>query len=83
MVIGLPASICCQCRAENPKPIMSSCVCPFALRSFFTRSPKARKNCPSSTTVVLLATAYLRTTSRLAGYICVLSKSRAACKTKS
>ena len=23
-VMGLPASICCQCRAENPNPIMSS-----------------------------------------------------------
>ena len=26
IVIGLPASICCQWRAENPYPIMSSCV---------------------------------------------------------
>jgi len=30
-------------------PIMSSCVNPLDLRSFFTRSPKARKNCFSST----------------------------------
>lgn len=25
-VMGLPASICCQCLAENPKEIMSSWV---------------------------------------------------------
>lgn len=24
-VMGRPASICCQCRAENPNEIMSSC----------------------------------------------------------
>jgi len=48
-VMGLPASICCQWRAEKPNPIMSSWVKPLDLRSFFTRSPKARKNCFSST----------------------------------
>lgn len=51
-MMGLPASICCQCRAEKPNPIMSSCVNPLDLRSFFTRSPKARKNCFSSTKLV-------------------------------
>ena len=49
-VIGLPASICCQWRAEKPNPIMSSCVYPLALRNFLTRWPKMRKNCRSFTT---------------------------------
>jgi hypothetical protein len=49
-VMGLPASICCQCRAEKPNPIMSSCVYPLDLRNFFIRKPKARKNCLSSIT---------------------------------
>jgi hypothetical protein len=49
-VIGLPASICCQWRAEKPNPIMSSCVYPLALRNFLTRRPRIRKNCRSFTT---------------------------------
>jgi hypothetical protein len=43
-VMGRPASICCQWRAENPSEIISSCVYPAPSRSFFTRCPKARKN---------------------------------------
>jgi hypothetical protein len=50
IVIGLPASICCQWRAENPNPIMSSCVYPLDSRNFLTRWPRVRKNCRSSTT---------------------------------
>ena len=53
-VMGLPASICCQWRAEKPNPIMSSWVNPLDLRSFFTRSPKVRKNCFSSTKSVFV-----------------------------
>ena len=53
-VMGLPASICCQWRAENPKPIMSSCVYLRALRRLRTRSPSARKNRPSSITASVL-----------------------------
>ena len=49
-MIGLPASICCQCLAEKPKPIISSCVYPRDLRSFLILSPNARKNCLSSIT---------------------------------
>jgi len=49
-VIGLPASICCQWRAENPKPIISSCVYSRALRSFRILSPNVRKNRASSIT---------------------------------
>ena len=48
-VMGLPASICCQWRAEKPNPIMSSWVNPLELRNLFTRSPKAAKNCFSLT----------------------------------
>ncbi len=47
-MMGLPASICCQWRAEKPNPIISSWVNPFDLRSLFTRSPRAAKNCFSS-----------------------------------
>ena len=50
-MIGLPASICCQWRAEKPKPIMSSCVYLRALRNCLIRKPKARKNCLSFITL--------------------------------
>jgi hypothetical protein len=53
-VIGRPASICCQCRAENPKPIMSSWVYLRVLRKSRTRSPSARKNRVSSITTQFL-----------------------------
>ena len=46
---GDSASICCQWRAENPSPIMSSWVYPREVRNFFTRCPRARKNCFSWT----------------------------------
>ena len=50
MVIGRPASICCQCRAEKPKEIMSSWLWPCFFRSSRMRSPSALKNFVSSTT---------------------------------
>jgi hypothetical protein len=43
-VIGRPASICCQCRAEKPNEIISSCVKPFCLRRSRTLWPNPRKN---------------------------------------
>jgi hypothetical protein len=43
-VIGLPASICCQCLAENPNEIMSSWLKRLPFRSPRTRSPNRAKN---------------------------------------
>jgi Bacterial SH3 domain len=43
-VIGRPASICCQWRAEKPKEIISSWLYPFFLRRPRILQPKARKN---------------------------------------
>lgn len=49
-VIGRPASICCQCRAEKPKEIISSWLNPSLWRNFLTRWPSALKNfCSLST----------------------------------
>src|ERR1700680_5124733 len=54
IVIGRPASICCQCRAENPKEIISSWLLPRLLRNSLTRRPSALKNLALSTTPRLL-----------------------------
>jgi hypothetical protein len=49
-VMGRPASICCQWRAENPNEIMSSWLYPCCLRSPRIRWPSALKNFGSSIT---------------------------------
>src|SRR5712692_3210683 len=49
-VIGRPASICCQCRAEKPNEIMSSWLYPRCLRNPRIRWPSALKNLRSSVT---------------------------------
>jgi len=43
-VMGRPASICCQCRAEKPKLIISSWLYLCFFRSSRMRRPSARKN---------------------------------------
>lgn len=43
-VIGRPASICCQCRAEKPKLIISSWLYLRFFRKSRMRRPSARKN---------------------------------------
>ena len=43
-MMGLPASICCQCLAENPKEIMSSWLKPCLFRNSRMRPPKRAKN---------------------------------------
>ena len=43
-VIGRPASICCQWRAEKPNEIMSSWLWPRFRLSSRTRFPNRRKN---------------------------------------
>jgi len=43
-VMGLPASICCQCLAEKPNEIMSSWLKPWAFRNVRTRPPSRAKN---------------------------------------
>jgi hypothetical protein len=43
-VMGLPASICCQCLAEKPNEIMSSWLNPRDFRSLRIRSPSRLKN---------------------------------------
>jgi len=48
--MGLPASICCQCRAEKPNEIISSWLYPCFLRNARMRCPSAWKNLCSSTT---------------------------------
>ncbi len=45
-VIGRPASICCQCRAENPKEIISSWLYFLLSRSLRILWPSAMKNLP-------------------------------------
>jgi hypothetical protein len=49
-VMGRPASICCQWRAENPNEIMSSWLYPRRLRCSRTRWPRALKKLAWSTT---------------------------------
>src|SRR5713226_9519781 len=49
-VMGRPASICCQCRAEKPNEIMSSWLYPRCFRSSRMRWPSALKNLRSSVT---------------------------------
>jgi len=44
IVIGRPASICCQCRAEKPKLIISSWLYLCFFRRSRTRRPNAWKN---------------------------------------
>lgn len=53
-MIGLPASICCQCRAEKPNEIMSSWLYPCSLRSPRIRCPSALKNFTSFATPPLV-----------------------------
>ena len=43
-VIGLPASICCQCLAEKPNEIMSSWLKPRAFRNLRIFTPSRAKN---------------------------------------
>ena len=43
-VIGLPASICCQCLAEKPKEIISSWLSPLLFLNSRTLSPSLEKN---------------------------------------
>src|SRR4029077_1870496 len=53
-VIGRPASICCQCRAEKPNEIMSSWLWPRFRLSSRTRFPNRRKNWAWSITPLFL-----------------------------
>ncbi len=48
-MMGRPASICCQCRAEKPNEIISSWLYPCCLRNLRIRWPSALKNFSSST----------------------------------
>lgn len=43
-VIGLPCSICCQCRAEKPREIMSSWLSFERIRCDRSLAPSCRKN---------------------------------------
>lgn len=53
-VIGRPASICCQRRAEKPNEIMSSWLWPRFRLSSRTRFPNRRKNWAWSITPMFL-----------------------------